>query len=85
MVDFDDVSVYPHARRRRRKKKGEKKTHPKIRTNFERSVNELSTQGECEVQIYVGYNTRPSHQFVEHFEVLPFVGLAYQGNDIDYV
>jgi hypothetical protein len=22
------------------------------------------------------------HQFVEHFEVLPFVGFAYQGNDI---
>jgi hypothetical protein len=38
-------------------RRGAEKTHPKIRTNFELSVNELSTQGECKVQIYVGYNT----------------------------
>jgi len=42
------------------RKRGKKKTHPKIRTNFERSVNELSTQGECKEQIFVGYNTSPS-------------------------
>jgi hypothetical protein len=86
MVDFDDVSVYPHARRRRRKKKGEKKKHiPKSEQTS--NVQSTSFQHKENAKNRFLLDTTPAHhhQFVEHFQVLPFVGLAYQGNDIDSV